>query len=74
LPEWHKGWGYTKDRGTWTDSEFFDDIRQAFRDGRDDGNDWKFEVETLKAYDRSDLFTNPLLATFIQVSKMAPRR
>src|SRR6266498_367088 len=63
LPEWSKGWGYTADRGAWTDSAFFDHIRRTFSERRNDDNNWKWEVDTLKAYDRSNLFTNPLLST-----------
>jgi hypothetical protein len=61
LPEWSKGWGYTPDRGAWTNSDFFDHIRRTFSESRNEGNNWKWEVETLKDYDRSNLFTNPLL-------------
>lgn len=60
LPEWSKGWAYTK-QGAWTNTGFLDHIRQAFTAGPNDQNNWKFEVETLKKYDKSNLFTNPLL-------------
>ncbi|MGH6813915.1 MAG: cholesterol oxidase substrate-binding domain-containing protein, partial [Methylocella sp.] len=57
LPEWSKGWGYKAGQGAWSDTLFFDHIRQAFT-----GNSWKFEVDTLKKYDKFNLFTNPLLS------------
>jgi cholesterol oxidase-like protein len=68
LPEWSKGWGYTSDQGAWTNSAFMDHIRRTFSVCRDDGNNWKFEVETLAAYDHSNLFTNPLLSALFRVS------
>ena len=61
LPEWSKGWAYTADQGPWTSTQFLDHIRQAFTVGRTEQNNWKFEVATLKKYDKSNLFTNPLL-------------
>ncbi|MDD2658051.1 MAG: cholesterol oxidase substrate-binding domain-containing protein [Methylococcales bacterium] len=61
LPEWSKGWGYTPEQGPWTNTQFFDYIRQTFTTGRNDQNNWKFEVETLKKYDKYDIFSNPLL-------------
>jgi hypothetical protein len=60
LPEWSKGWAYTK-QGAWTNTGFFDHIRQALTAGPNDQNNWKFEVDTLKKYDKSNLFMNPLL-------------
>jgi hypothetical protein len=56
MPEWSKGWGYAAGQGAWTNPKFFKHIREAFTE-----NNWKFEVDTLKKYDRSNLFTNPLL-------------
>ncbi len=32
-----KGWGYTPDQGAWTNSGFFNHIREAFTVGRDHG-------------------------------------
>lgn len=61
LPEWSKGWAYTANQGPWTNTQFLNHIRQAFTDGRTDQNNWKFEVNTLKTYDKANLFTNPLL-------------
>jgi FAD/FMN-containing dehydrogenase len=61
MPEWSKGWGYTAEGGPWTSAGFFEHIRQAFTDGRTDKNNWKYEVDTLKGYDQSNLFSNPLL-------------
>jgi len=61
LPEWSKGWAYTAGQGPWTNTQFLDHIRQAFSVGRNDQNNWKFEVDTLNKYDKSNLFTNPLL-------------
>ncbi|MFZ0494557.1 MAG: cholesterol oxidase substrate-binding domain-containing protein [Methylocella sp.] len=61
MPEWSKGWAYAAGQGAWSNTKFFDHIRQAFTPRGDDGNNWKFEVDTLKKYDKSNLFTNPLL-------------
>jgi Cholesterol oxidase, substrate-binding len=60
MPEWSKGWAYAPGQGAWSNTQFFDHIRQAFTP-RSDGNNWKFEVDTLKKYDKFYLFTNPLL-------------
>jgi hypothetical protein len=60
MPEWSKGWGYT-DGGPWTNTLFFDHIRQAFTVGRNDQNNWEFEVDTMKKYDKSNLFKNLFL-------------
>ncbi|MGH6800364.1 MAG: cholesterol oxidase substrate-binding domain-containing protein, partial [Methylocella sp.] len=57
MPEWSKGWGYKAGQGAWSDPQFFDHIRQAFTE-----NNWKFEVDTLKKYDKFNLFTNQLLS------------
>jgi FAD/FMN-containing dehydrogenase len=61
LPEWSKGWAYSTDQGAWTDARFLDHIRQAFTAGRTDQNNWAFAVDALNKYDKSCLFTNPLL-------------
>jgi hypothetical protein len=61
LPEWSKGWGYTAAQGPWTSPTFFDHVRQAFTAGRTDQDSWKFQADALKKYDKSNLFTNPLL-------------
>lgn len=60
MPEWSKGWGYTG-QGPWTSSDYFTFIRQAFSAGPNDQNNWKFEVDTLKKYDKYNLFSNSLL-------------
>ena len=36
-------------------------IRQGYTTGRDQTNDWAYEVATLKKFDRHNLFSNPLL-------------
>ncbi|MFL9935088.1 cholesterol oxidase substrate-binding domain-containing protein [Paraburkholderia sp. RL18-103-BIB-C] len=61
LPEWSKGWAYTADQGPWTGTRFFDHIRQAFSADLNDQKNWKWEVGTLRKYDRFNLFTNPFL-------------
>lgn len=54
MPEWSKGWAYEKGQGPWRSTKFLDHIRQAF-------TDWKYEVDTLKKYDKFNLYTNSLL-------------
>ena len=54
MPEWSKGWAYEAGQGPWSSTKFLDYIRQAF-------TDWKYEVDTLKKYDKFNLFTNSLL-------------
>lgn len=61
LPEWSKGWAYSANQGAWTDTKFLGHVRQAFTEGRNDQNNWKFTVDALKKYDKSNLFSNPLL-------------
>lgn len=61
MPEWSKGWAYAAGQGAWASTKYLDHIRQAFTVGRNDQNNWKFEVDTLKKYDKSNLFTNLLL-------------
>ena len=61
LPEWSKGWAYAADQGAWTDTKFLDHVRRAFTVGRNDRNNWKFAIDALKKYDKSNLFANPLL-------------
>jgi len=55
LPEWSKGWAYARGEGAWANKNFLDHTRKAFQ------NNWKVEVDTLKKYDKFNLFTNPLL-------------
>jgi hypothetical protein len=66
FPEWSKGWAYTSQSGPWTDPAFLTHIRQAFTTGRDPSNNWQYEVDTLKKYDRSHLFTTTLLDQLFQ--------
>ena len=61
LPEWSKGWGYTPEQGPWTNPQFFDYLRRMFTTGRNSQNDWQYEANTLKKYDKYGIFTNPLL-------------
>ncbi|HSC67946.1 MAG TPA: cholesterol oxidase substrate-binding domain-containing protein [Cellvibrio sp.] len=61
MPEWSKAWAYTDANGPWTNSAFLEHIRQAFSIGRDDNNNWTFERDTLKKYDRYNLFSNEFL-------------
>lgn len=68
MPEWSKGWGYTADQGPWTNTQFLDHVRQTFTVGRNDQNNWKYEVDTLNKYDKSNLFTNPLLDQLFNMS------
>ncbi|MDQ3281409.1 MAG: FAD-binding protein [Acidobacteriota bacterium] len=61
MPEWSKGWAYTKAGGPWTDRAYMESIRQAFTTGRADGNNWAWEAQTLSKYDSAKLFHAPLL-------------
>ncbi|MDM0110879.1 cholesterol oxidase substrate-binding domain-containing protein [Variovorax sp. J22R133] len=61
LPEWSKGWAYSAGQGAWTDTNFLAHVREAFSTGRTDRNNWKFAVDGLKKYDKSNLYSNPLL-------------
>ncbi|NET24270.1 cholesterol oxidase substrate-binding domain-containing protein [Okeania sp. SIO1I7] len=61
VPEWSKGWAYTKDFGPWTDPAFFEYIRQNFTTDREDDDNWQYEVNTLAKYDKFNLFFSPLL-------------
>jgi FAD/FMN-containing dehydrogenase len=67
LPEWSKGWAYTK-AGGWTDPSFFAEMRTAFTADRDAGTDWNYVVATLKKYDAANLFSNTLLDTLFVVN------
>jgi len=61
LPEWSKGWAYGATQGAWTDSAFLAHVRKAFSTGRTARDNWAFAVDTLRKYDNSNLFANPLL-------------
>jgi len=61
MPEWSKGWAYTAEQGPWTNGPALEAIRQGYTTGRDQTNDWAYEVATLKKFDRHNLFSNPLL-------------
>jgi len=60
MPEWSKGWGYTKSEGAWTNEEFLETVRQALATAHHT-SDWDFYVQTMSKYDRYNLFTNSLL-------------
>jgi hypothetical protein len=62
MPEWSKGWAYTS-AGAWTNTTFMESIREMFTTDRTADDDWNYEVATLAKYDKSNLFTNELLAT-----------
>jgi len=66
MPEWSKGWGYTKSEGAWTNEEFLETVREAVTTA-DQTSDWDSYVQTMSKYDRYDLFTNSLL------KRLAPR-
>jgi hypothetical protein len=66
FPEWSKGWAYTAQNGPWTDPAFLTRIRDAFTKGRDVGNNWQYEMDTLRKYDRAHLFTTTLLDQLFQ--------
>lgn len=73
LPEWPKGWAYTA-AGGWTDPAFFAAMRQSFTHGRDVGSDWDAVVATQQRYDRSNLYSNPLLdQLFVPLTGAAAR-
>jgi len=60
MPEWSKGWGYTKSEGAWTNEEFLETVRQALATAHHTSA-WDFYVQTMSKYDRYNLFTNSLL-------------
>lgn len=66
MPEWSKGWAYTEQDGAWTDGDFLQHVRRTLTDGRAPGDDWNFAVATLAKYDKSHLFSNPLLDRLFQ--------
>lgn len=66
MPEWSKGWAYTDADGAWTNKAFLDHIRESFTAGRNATNNWAFERDTLKKYDRYDLFSNDFLNKLFQ--------
>jgi Cholesterol oxidase, substrate-binding/FAD binding domain len=69
VPEWSKGWAYTKDKGAWTNDTFMQQsIRKTFTDNRDAGDNWDYEVQTLSNFDKHKLFHTDLLDTlFVNV-------
>lgn len=67
MPEWSKGWGYTKSEGAWTNEEFIETVRQALASAQHI-SDWDFYVQTMSKYDRYGLFTNSLLKRLVQQS------
>ena len=60
IPEWSKGWAYSS-QGPWTNAQFLAQVRDLFTAGRSANQTWKYEVDTLAAYDARGLFTNPFL-------------
>jgi hypothetical protein len=60
MPEWSKGWAYAAS-GAWNNQQFIAQVRQSYTAGRSDTDTWQWEVATLRAYDRANLFSNPLL-------------
>lgn len=62
MPEWSKGWAYTS-AGGWTNATYMESIREMFTTDRTNDDNWNYEVATLAKYDKSNLFTNTLLAT-----------
>jgi len=68
VPEWSKGWAYSpktagSNGGPFTNAAVIEKIRQNFMQGRDSTNNWDYEVATLAKFDKSELFSNDLLAT-----------
>ena len=61
MPEWSKGWAYSKDGGPWTESSFLQYVRQTLTAGRAPDNNWDYALATLAKYDASHLFSSPLL-------------
>jgi hypothetical protein len=60
MPEWSKGWAYTS-AGAWTNTTYMESVREMVTTARTDDDNWNYEVATLAKYDKSNLFTNPLL-------------
>jgi hypothetical protein len=66
MPEWSKGWAYTKEDGPWTDAGFLEHVRQTLTAGRDPGDNWAYVLATLAKYDNSHLFSSMLLDQLLQ--------
>jgi hypothetical protein len=60
MPEWSKGWAYTAENGPWTDPDFLKHVRQTL------GDNWAYALTTLAKYDKSHLFSSPLLDQLFQ--------
>jgi Cholesterol oxidase, substrate-binding len=60
MPEWSKGFAYSKDNDAWTDPGFLEHVRQTYDD------DWAFALTTLVKYDQSQLFWSPFLDQLFQ--------
>jgi hypothetical protein len=69
MPEWSKGWAYTKENGPWTDPGILEHVRQTLTAGRDPGDNWAYVLTTLAKYDKSHLFSSPLLDRLFQPAK-----
>lgn len=61
VPEWSKGWAYSKADGPWSNAKFIEGIRETYMGSRSDDNNWNFQVATLAKYDKFKLYENPLL-------------
>lgn len=61
VPEWSKGWAYTKANGAWSNSNFMEHIRTTFTTNRTASDNWDYQVATLAKYDQAGLFKNELL-------------
>jgi hypothetical protein len=72
MVEWSKGWAYTPDgeenAGAWTNADVMNTLRENFKTGTSGDDDWNYEVATLAKYDKSNLFTNSLLATLFTLT------
>lgn len=66
MPEWSKGWAYTADGGAWTDADFLKHVRKTLTEGRAPDDNWEFALATLAKYDKSRLFSSPLLDALFQ--------
>lgn len=60
--EWSKGWGYTEDRGPWSNEKILDETVPTSVDaGQADGGGWNKAVDTFDRYDPHRLFLSPML-------------
>lgn len=60
LPEWSKGWAYTREAGAWKNPAVIDGFRQTLSRERATDDDWTWERSTLAKYDAKNLFRSPL--------------